>query len=150
MAENFSMLELVWRVRKGGGGRTQRNYLDFVVDGQSLHDLLESGDNIGCLGWLSLDLEKVILEQLVTERLSELGNDRYAIYICAECGDIGCGAITVQIEKTEDGFVWHNFGYENNYDECMPHLERYRQIGAFYFKEVEYLNALTARPVLGR
>jgi len=107
-----------------------------------LYDLLKPGDNIGCLGWLSPDAEQVILERLATERLSELGNDRYALYICAECGDIGCGAITVQIEKTQEGYLWKNFGYENDYDESMRNLERYKNIGAFHFKRAEYLDAL--------
>lgn len=146
MTENFSSLELVWRVRSGGAGRTQRDYLDFVVDRRSLYDLLKPGDNIGCLGWLPPDAEKIIMERLLAERLSELGNDRYSIYICAECGDIGCGAITVQIEKTQAGFIWKSFGYENDYDKSLPDVESYRDIGPFHFRKAEYLHALTARP----
>jgi hypothetical protein len=142
MNDNFSNLELAWRTRNGGGGRTRRDYLDFIVNGKSLHDLLGTGDNIGCLGWLPLHVEQVILEQLKTERLSELGNDHYSIFICAECGDIGCGALTVQIEKTEDGFVWKNFGYQNNYDESMSDFESYETIGPFHFKSPQYLEAL--------
>ena len=142
MTESFATLELAWKTRKGGGGKTQRDYLDFLVNGQSLRDLLKPGDNIGCLGWLPSNVEQNILEQLTTKRLSDLGNDRYPIYICAECGDIGCGAITVQIEKTEHGYIWKNFGYENNYDESMSDFESYQNIGALHFKETEYLEAL--------
>ena len=146
MAEFFSKLELVWRTRNGGVGRTQQNYLDFVVNGQSIHDQLMTDDHIGCLGWQSEEKEIVILEQLTTKRLSVLGNNRYAIYVCAECGDIGCGAITVQIEKTKDGFVWKNFGYENNYDETMRDVKNYKTIGEFHFRETEYQTALTSKP----
>jgi hypothetical protein len=142
MTENFSKLELVWRTRRGGSGRTQRNYLDFVVNGQSLHDLLKLGDNIGCLGWLSQDSEQSILQQLMTERYSVLENDRYPIYVCAECGDISCGAITVQIEKMQNGFVWKNLGYENDYDESMRDLESYKSVGPYYFKREDYVEAL--------
>ncbi len=150
MTEKFSKLELVWRNRKGGHGKTQRDYLDFVVNGKSLSDLLKTGDNIGCLGWLPPASEQMILEQLTAKRLSDLGNDRYSIYICPECADIGCGAITVQIEKTQNGFVWRNFGYENNYDEAMQDLESYEMIGGFHFSEAEYLQALTTKPLLKR
>ena len=142
MIENFSKLELTWRIRNGGSGRTRRDYLDFVVNGQSLHDLLKTGDNIGCLGWFPSSIEENILEQLRTNLLSDLGNDRYPIYVCAECGDIGCGAITVQIEKTEQGYIWKNFGYENDYDESMSDFESYKEIGAFHFRESAYLEAL--------
>ena len=144
MTGSFSALELVWRTRRGGSGRTQRDYLDFVVDGKSLHDLLKLGDNIGCLGWLPRDDEQVILQQLMSERFSVLENDRYPIYVCAECGDIGCGAITVQIEKTQDGFIWKSFGYENDYDESMRDLESYEMIGPFHFKQEDYVEALRA------
>jgi hypothetical protein len=77
MAEKFSRLALVWSTRKGGGGKTQRDYLDFVVDGISLSDLLKPEDNIGCLGWLPPASEQIILEQLTTKRLSDLENNRY-------------------------------------------------------------------------
>jgi hypothetical protein len=142
MTNSFSTFELVLRTRRGGSGRTQRDYLDFVVDGQSLHDLLKLGDNIGCLGWLPQDSEQVILQQLMAERLSVLENDRYPIYVCAECGDIGCGAVTVQIEKAQNGFVWKNFGYENDYDKSMRDLETYKNIGPFHFKQEDYVDAL--------
>jgi len=139
---NFSKLELAWRVRNGGEGKTRRAYLDFIVNGQSLHDLLKPVDRIGCLGWLPPKAEQIIVEQLTTELLSELGNHRYSIYICPECGDIGCGAITVQIEKTEDGFVWKNLGYENDYDESISDFKRYEKIGPFHFRKSEYVNTI--------
>lgn len=144
MTENFSKLELVWRIRQGGGGKTHREYLDFVIDGKVLGDLLRPGDYIGCLGW-SIQ-EQIVLEQLLTKRPSELGNNRYSIYVCAECGDLGCGAITVEIEKTRDAYIWKNFGFENNYDAEMRDLESYKTIGEFHFRKAEYFATLTNFP----
>ena len=148
MAEKFSKLELVWRTRKGGGGGSQRDYLDFVIDGNSLIDLLKPGDNVGCLGWLSPEIEQKIVDELSTKRLSELGNNRYPIYICPECGDLGCGAITVEIEKRGTSFIWKNFGYENDYEKKINKLEFYKNIGPFEIEESEYLNVLQNRPRL--
>ena len=36
----------------------------------------------------------------------ELSDPEIIIYCCAECGDYECGGITVQINKTDDAFVW--------------------------------------------
>jgi hypothetical protein len=146
MKKEFAKLELVWRSRQGGKGRTERKYLDFTVNGQSLKNILKIGDYIGCLGWTSQEVENNILDQLFLRIPSDLGNDRYSIYVCPECGDIGFGVITVQIEKTSDGYVWKNFGYENNYDDSMRNFESYKRIGPFYFKESEYKQALMNRP----
>src|SRR5512138_3222452 len=150
MPHKFSKLELAWRTRNGGAGRTRREYLDFIVDGQSLHDLLSPGDNIGCLGWLPPDAERRYREELTATRLSALGNNRCPIYVCAECGDLGCGAITVQIDKTKDGFVWRRFGYENDYAESMSDFAGYESIGPFYFNESEYLETLKSGQDAGK
>jgi hypothetical protein len=67
------------------------------------------------------------------------------IYVCGECGDLGCGAITAIVERTPEGFVWRNFAFENNYDATMTDLEPYRGVGPFFFNEAEYLQALNER-----
>jgi hypothetical protein len=63
------------------------------------------------------------------------------LYICPECGDIGCGAITVKISKKEGVYIWENFRYENDYDE--EKTISYQYLGPFYFLETEYVNAIT-------
>jgi hypothetical protein len=32
------------------------------------------------------------------------------LYVCPECGDIQCGAMTVEITKTGNTYTWQNFG----------------------------------------
>jgi hypothetical protein len=41
-----------------------------------------------------------------------------AIYICPECGDIGCGAYCCKIEKINGMYIWKDFSYENNFEEA--------------------------------
>jgi hypothetical protein len=142
MAENYSKLDLVWRVRLGGSGRTRREYLEFVIDGQILSESHFQGDLIGCLGWLPAESQKIIIEELLAKRCSVLENDRYPIYVCPECGDIGCGAITVQIIETDDAYIWQSFGYENNYDKSMSDFDSYKGVGPFCFRKDEYLHVL--------
>lgn len=38
---------------------------------------------------------------------------RILLYICPECGDIGCGAYSAFIEHGGGTYVWRDFAYEN-------------------------------------
>jgi hypothetical protein len=46
----LSSLDVIWATRAGGGGRTERHYLDFVIDGVALCSQF-SADFIPPLGW---------------------------------------------------------------------------------------------------
>lgn len=60
------------------------------------------------------------------------------IYVCPECGDIGCGAITLTITKHENYFIWQDFCYENDYDQELTDFDSFAKTGPFYFKETSY------------
>ena len=140
-----AQLELIWRTRSGGGGRTERKYLDFVINGQSLGELLQVGDMIGCLGWGKPEYESDMTQILLLKKPSPLETCRVTLYICAECGDIGCGAITAQVEKTSEHFVWSGFGYENYYDPSRLDLQEYTEIGPYLFNKTEYWQVVSRR-----
>lgn len=38
------------------------------------------------------------------------------MYVCAECGDLGCGAVTAAVDVGDDKVIWRDFGYQNNYE----------------------------------
>jgi hypothetical protein len=96
------------------------DWLDFVVDGHSLGEAFAaigegytSGDLIGCLGWANnKDYERSLVRQLLVEQPPELESGRYLLYVCPECGDIGCGAVTVVITDDNDQIGWERFRYE--------------------------------------
>ena len=138
-------LELIWRTWSGGGGRTEQMYLDFVIDGQSLGETLKCGDMIGCLGWGWPEYEADSANVLLLQRASLLETDRAMIYVCRECGDIGCGAITAQVEEVEGLIIWRDFGYENNYDPLTPDLKEYAEVGPFLFDKTRYQQTLMQR-----
>jgi hypothetical protein len=144
MTDSTFTLELVWRARAGGGGKTQRDYLDFVINGQSLSELLQVGDFIGSLGWGSPTFDEQILGELLLKQLSDLRENRCRLYICPECGDIGCGAITVQVYKSADHFTWANFSFDDNFTVYKV----YEGIGPFHFGRQQYWQTLTSRPTL--
>ena len=126
---------------------TERESSDFLVNGESLLSYIVKADGghsdfMGCfVKGFSEQNEKMTATLLaLTEPHTVSG--RVPLYVCPECGDIGCGAITVTIEKTAEHFVWKDFGYENNYYDGMPLLENYRQIGPFFFDSNQYSQLL--------
>jgi hypothetical protein len=141
----LNRLELVRRERLGGGGQTQRSWLDFIVDGASLCDTLKAGGYIGCLGWGDPGVEASSLRQLMQGERSQLPDGRVMIYVCAECGDLGCGAVTVAVRREGDTIIWDHFGLENNYDPEMTDRESYRHVGPLRFPAEHYWHTLVAR-----
>lgn len=53
---------------------------------------------------------------LLGEMPAELPSGRVPIYVCPQCGDLGCGAVTAVIERTPDTVVWRDFGWDVNYE----------------------------------
>jgi hypothetical protein len=141
----MSNLELVWRTRSGVSGRTRREYLDFVIDGKSLQDLLDPGEMIGCLGWQSSTEEQVLIDQLLLKRPSPIGDDRVPIYICPECGQLDCGAVTVQIQKSKSGIVWSNLGFQKDNSVAVSFDRAYASIAGYTFDKSEYWTTFSTR-----
>jgi hypothetical protein len=77
---------------------------------------------------------------LLTEK-ADLPNNRRSLFICSECGDLGCGAITAAVVKERDTITWKDFGYENNYEDAVL-LEKYKSLGPFTFKTEQYEGTL--------
>jgi hypothetical protein len=93
-------LRLQQAIRKGGSNRTEREYLDFVVSGQSLKNILgiENADYATLIGFgTKREYDKQILNIFRLKEKSHLATGRVMIYVCPECGDIDCGAVTAVI-----------------------------------------------------
>ena len=62
------------------------------------------------------------------------------IYVCPECGDIDCGAITAVIKDYGDRIIWSDFGYETNYGGLT---EPYDQMEQIEFDRASYFSAFS-------
>jgi hypothetical protein len=108
----MSELGTAWQRREGSrvghASKSERNWIDFLVDGASLHAMLDAGrlDLIGGFGWGSSEWRKLYMNRLLLREPSELESGRVPIFVCAECGDIACGALTARIVESPDGFRW--------------------------------------------
>ena len=94
-------------------------------------------DQVGIFGWIPDKwYENDRIDEFLGLSPPELTTGRTSFYVCPECGDIGCGAITAKIEVTQKQVIWHDFGYETNYS--APDLSRYQAIGPFMFERTAY------------
>lgn len=132
-------MSLERRRRDGGKGKTPRDYLDFVIDGESLSEKIQ-GDFVSCFAW-SDEVNTKELRRLLLEDEADFPNNRRSLYVCPECGDLGCGAISAVIEPVGDKIIWRDFGYENNYEEEVR-FNGYENIKSFTFDKNEYETVL--------
>jgi hypothetical protein len=126
-----------------GTYKSERHFLDFVVNGESLWDTVgKQHDMVSalCVDYAIEEVKKAVGRLLLTEK-ADLPNNRRSLFICSECGDLGCGAITAAVVKEPDTITWKDFGYENNYEDAVL-LEEYKSLGPFTFKTEQYEKTL--------
>jgi hypothetical protein len=143
-----AVLELNLATRIGvkypdGAYKSERQFLDFVVNGESLWDSVGNQHDMVsalCFNYAMEEVKKAVGRLLLTEK-ADLPNNRRSLFICSECGDVGCGAITVAVVREDDTITWKDFGYENTYEDAVL-LEKYKSLGPFTFKTEEYEGTL--------
>jgi len=84
-----------------------RRFLDFLIDGQPLSER-HGQDLISCLGWYVPDEDERAARRLLGQKPADV-DDRVAIYVCPECGDTLCGALTARITHSERTVTWSDF-----------------------------------------
>jgi len=123
-----------------GDGKHERFSVDFMVNGRSLYETMavEQFDLVGRFSPETREWNEQSAAVFLVTQPPDLENGRVMLYVCAECGHIGCGAITVKISEKEGTFTWSDFGYENDYDEDMTDRDSYKHVGPFIFDNVQY------------
>jgi len=143
-----SILKLMPLIREGvqntnGTSKSKRHFLDFVVDGKSLWEALGKRHDmvsILCAEYSANETAKA-LGRLLLDQKADLPNDRRSFFVCSECGDLGCGAITAVIERQAEAITWKAFGYENTYEDKIL-LDAYGTVGPFTFDATAYRRTL--------
>jgi hypothetical protein len=133
--------------RKVGANQTPREYFDFIVSGKSLKTFLniETADFITLFGWgTNQEYDRHILNVFRLKEKSQLTSGRVMIYVCPECGDIDCGAITATIKDFGDRIIWGDFGYETDYGGLT---ETYDQVKPIEFDRTSYFAAFSKLPI---
>ncbi|HEX9058805.1 MAG TPA: oxidoreductase [Clostridia bacterium] len=127
-------------VRKGGVNKTEIWFADLIINEVSLYKLLKDRgfDLISCLGWSFIDIQQNEIDKFLLKGLPDFKNYRYAIYVCPECGDLGCGAISIKIERQGEIVIWSDFGFEDNLEIEAVKYDKLKDIGPFYFRYDNY------------
>ncbi|TPW13656.1 MAG: hypothetical protein FD127_1891 [Acidimicrobiaceae bacterium] len=143
---DFSLVESSGTITSNS--QQERRFLDFVLDSKPTCPtvLANGGDNISPL-WLGGGHEwcRTAIDRLLGEAEPDAPGGRVSVYVCAECADLGCGAITVLVERSDATVSWRNWGYQNNYDDWFVRLDDLPDVT---FDAAQY--ALTLRAVLDR
>ena len=136
------------------GFRSERWSVDFLVGGRSLYDLLE-GQKRDLSGAFLTKRDKIFRrtkENAATQALfGELGagGSRLPLYVCPECGDLGCGALTCEAIRVGGKIVWRNFGFETGIAEHPADFASYTEVGPFEFDDHQYAEII-ARAAKGK
>ncbi|MNJ39498.1 hypothetical protein D3C77_343730 [compost metagenome] len=146
---HFNALTFRNTVRPGGSSNgcttTERYFSDFRIDERSLLEILvtaHGGHSDFMSGFVSgfSEQNRVFGASLLQCNQPEVEPNRVLIYICPECGDIGCGAYSVQIHKSRAGIIWEGFAYETGYEEACVILD----VGPFIFSPAPYERTIKA------
>lgn len=123
------------------------------MDGEPLREVLLArigADYASVLGtnW-PVDLMADRVRILLGEAPTELADGRVPLYVCAECGGLGCGTVTAVIEHTADTVTWRDFGWQTDYDPFVDG-EPFADVRPFSFAREPYettlLGASNGRP----
>ena len=137
-------------VSNQGVTKQERLSCDFIIDGKSLLELLtksislDSPDLMGCFVSGFPNQNEHSRSALLCLDAAPLESGRVPLYICPECGDLGCGLFAARVSKVPSGYTWNDFAYENGYEAPAPCLE----VPTFRFADSEYLNAIDSAVAL--
>jgi hypothetical protein len=127
--------------------QTARRFLDFVVDGDALYER-HGFHFIGCLGWLPPDADEAAARRLLRWAKPDI-DGRVSLYVCPECADLYCGAITATIERAGEDVVWRDMAMSSfdaltgRWVHDSTELQAWRFLS---FPAGEYWRTITARP----
>jgi hypothetical protein len=126
------------KTRGNQDDNSERNYYDFNISGQSLKTILKADnmDLISPFGWGDKNYEQEIIKEFRGQKKPQIPSGRLMIYVCADCGDLGCGAITAELQITDNKVIWKNFSYEDNSSEID--FTSFKDIPSFEFDRVDY------------
>lgn len=127
----------------GGAACTERTSADFLIDGQSLLEMLVEragghSDVMGCFvsGYAK---ECELMSTMLLDIPSE-GGKRVLLYICPECGDVACGAYSVLVRRVLESCRWESFAYQTGESD----LTIVEALGPFVFDASMYKDSVLA------
>jgi hypothetical protein len=106
ITDEISIVTPAW-----SGGKPVKPRRGFAINGRPLSELIEIRDDI-CVLDLQPDLSRAYVKQLLMRAPSEFASGRVPLYVCSQCADLGCGAISVRVTEVDDCIVWSELSSE--------------------------------------
>jgi hypothetical protein len=132
-----STLGFTWAIRPATSTTSERRWQNLSVDGIALSALF-ANDVVSPFGWGSEPAQNDAIDRLLLKANGDFSDGRVSLYVCPECGDLGCGAISVALERRNDLIVWRDFAFQNNYEALDLDGLGCKGIGPFFFDRREY------------
>lgn len=95
-------------------------FLEFLIDGLPLSEVLEVGEDIARpvdevtdLGDYSPAEAVMQVDRLLGLAENQYGSERVWLLFCPVCHEEGCGGIGVKIDRADGKVVWSEFAWEN-------------------------------------
>lgn len=119
-------------------GDAARSFSDFAVNGKPLRSIL-GRELMSIFGALPREVERSYARLLWPKPRAP---SRAVLYVCAQCGDLGCGYFGVAVRVEEDCVVWSAPGWNTlaiSDDDLGPFDGPWRDL---WFDRVAYRSAL--------
>lgn len=134
------ILDVVDALRAGSSNQQRRRFYDYTINSTPLRSMIDPGDNVGVFGWLPRESEAEFARWLLMREPSKLPSGRVPLYICPECGDLGCQSLSARVIETDDVFVWTELAWEADYDSGP--VTKFVDVRPFSFEKRAYENAI--------
>jgi hypothetical protein len=125
--------------------KQERYTFDFVVNGESLFKATQASNSDMCGSLSDPRFERDVarrfnnrIANMLTSDVPVSGGHRVALFVCPECGDLACGAITVLVSRNDLVVQWSDFAYENGYEAET----KLTHVGPFEFEWAAYLTVI--------
>jgi hypothetical protein len=130
--------------KKAEAVRTVSTFIDIYVDDTSLLDILNIMEASVITPYFTGSKSNFlsILKGLVVE--NDLPSGIIPVYVCAECGDYGCGVFGWKIDIRDKDVRWYGFQWDDNLgDELESDISDDRtSTTELYFDKIQYFEAL--------
>ncbi|MFC9257302.1 hypothetical protein [Amycolatopsis thailandensis] len=118
-------------VTRWDGGEAR--FLGWTIDGAALRDLVPTQNQTPLFldddGWRETAV--ATLSRLLGDLPGDFDDGRVALDFCPLCGDLGCGAYSVEVVFGDDVVEWRNFGWQTDY-EPFDDPDEYKFTGALF------------------
>ena len=137
--------------RMNPDGEHRVDFYDVVVNDRSLRELIVVPEELAPLEFGATSLRDDLppraaieqLDQLLGRKSGDFSDGRVALYLCPIDGDLWCGAVSVEIERTPESVTWQKLGWQQPEPLDGPEIDLFHN-ESFTFDRRQYEDVFEA------